>query len=81
MALLEDGPDVNHRVDVCVFRRVLPYGRVGRGGKKRAESVQARWCGYRMFCVGEREEPPPAVRLDDMAEVHRFGVGETDDRP
>ena len=72
MALLENGPDIDHGIDTRPFRRVSSDRRLSRLGEKQAQSCETRGRGDRIFCRGEHEEPPAAVRLDRVAELDGF---------
>ena len=80
MCLLEHRAHIDDGIDVGARRRILADRRVLAVGEKIAQRLMAsRRDGS--SAVGERRIDPPApVRLDDVAELHRLGVGETDDR-
>ena len=61
MALLEDGADVDHRIDVVAARRVSPDGRLSVCEK--LAQAPAAWTRDRGSSrVGEGEDPPAAIR-------------------
>ena len=80
MALLEDGPHIDHGVDVRFCRGVSSDRQSLGFCEKRAERAQLGGRSGGVFGVGEGEEPPAAIRLDHVAQVNRPGVGQTDDR-
>ena len=80
MALLEDGPDIDHGVDI---RARGVYLRTGDSGDSARNSHSARMPRGRrggILRAGKGEEAPAAVGLDRVAEMHRLGVGQADDR-
>src|SRR5271163_1283514 len=80
MALLEYRPDIDCGVDIRSGRSVPRDRRARRLGEKLAQSSEPRGRSGGVRRIGEREYPPPAVRLDGVAEVNRLGVGEADHR-
>src|SRR4051794_1435949 len=64
MALLEDGPHIDHRVDIRALGCASPDRRLGRPGEKVAQRPQPGGRGSRVFRGGEGEQTPASVRLD-----------------
>ena len=79
VALLEDGADVDDRVRVGAGRRV-PHDRGLLRRQELAQLPRPRRRGRRVGPVGEDVEAPGAVGPGGVAELHRLGVGQPDDR-
>ncbi len=78
--LLENRADIDHRIDVFAGGGVFSHGRVLCLGQKIAQRPDAGvGCG-RILGPGKGQDAPAAIRLDDVAEVDRLGVRETNDR-
>ena len=73
MALLEDGPDIDHGVDIRPPRRVSPDRRSGRLGEKLAQGPQPGGSADGVLWH-KGEETPAAVRFDCMTQVNRLGI-------
>ena len=80
MRLLEYGAHVDDRVDILALPRIFPQRRLRILAEKIAQAANGGARGRRIARSGKGEDAKAAVRLDDMAEVHRLGIGETDDR-
>jgi ABC transporter substrate binding protein len=80
VALLKDCPHVDHRVDILARRRVGSDRRLLRVGEKIAQAPNAGISRCRIFRAHKGEDTPPAIRLDDVAEVHWLRVRSPDHR-
>jgi len=79
MIPLDDGPHVDHRVDIRI-RDVYFESRIRRLGEKLAEPAEARARRTGIVRAGEGEQPPSAVRFDRVPEVDALGIPVTNDR-
>ena len=80
MSLLEYRADIDHRVDILAGRRIFPNRRFAVLAEKIAQPADGGVCSGRIARAGKGEDPKASIRFDDVTELNRLGVGETDDR-
>ena len=79
MGLLEDGADIDYRVDVLAGAGVPADGRLWVLLQKIAKLADRRIGRCRVARSGKGEDAKTSVSFDDVAQVNRLGVGQPDD--
>src|SRR5262245_27938994 len=80
MVLLEDGADINHRVDIGRSRCVPADRRFCRAREKLTQGPYPGGRFARVLVAAKDENTPAAIRLDDMAQGHWFAIRKPNDR-
>ena len=80
MSLLEHRADIDHRVDIHAAAGIFSDRRLPTLCEKIAQPTDGGARGGRIARSRKGEDPKASIRFDDVAEVNRLGVRETDDR-